>query len=417
MNADKPRRRLVDFHEAPEWIADNRYLQTGYRKEGQSVREYVLSLFHLHNETCNIWLHFLGALFFVAVGFYVTALFAPAPTVHAHLEPAAPHRFASAMHSHHQDLAAVLDRPDPAPSVLEALSAKFQAVEESIVDYYGRVVPLVEGKAERLVQSLRKNSRNLVRRIKEFKLGSLAGGADAAGAVERARAFLRECLHPGRLGPLLHLEPHHLERYPLVVFLVGAVSCLGFSALFHWFHPINKTVCKVLHKLDYAGISLLNFGSSFASFFYYFYCDAFKFYFSIAFIGVGCFGTFAVSLTDWIDLPQHTTFKGLMYGFLGISNLVPAVFIAYLMYHAGDDNDHIPLGAEFFLTASMGATYLFGLVFYILKIPERWVPRKFDLWCNSHAIWHFFVLLAALEHLASLSFLYEKRQDIRCVKC
>lgn len=44
----------------------------------------------------------------------------------------------------------------------------------------------------------------------------------------------------------------------------------------------------------------------------------------------------------------------------------------------------------------MGILYLTGLFFYIKKIPERYCPKKFDIWFNSHTIFHIFVFIAAV---------------------
>lgn len=412
------RKRTVSYQETPRWIADNHFLKTGYRTHGESFWEYLRSLFRPHNETLNIWIHFLGAVFFIVIGFYITTLFVSGETVHPHLDDSKhTAAIASTIQVHHEELARTIREEIGSPTFTDKVLHNIQKIEDSLVEYYHHVVPLVEGKAGNLVQSIRRNSQFLIRKIKDFKLKTLSDSLGPSNLLDAARNFVDDCLHPKKIGSLLHVEPRHLEHYPLYVFLMGAVSCLGFSTLFHWFHPINKTVNKILHKLDYAGISLLNFGSSFAIFYYYFYCEPFYFWVASTFIFVGCFGTFIVGLTDWIDLPEQTTFKGLMYGFLGISNVVPALFILYLIAQASEDNHHLPLGAEFFLLLLMAATYLSGLVFYILRIPERWVPYKFDIWCNSHAIWHMFVFLAALEHFVSLLYLYESRRDIHCFHC
>ena len=53
--------RLTPFHSLPEALRDNEYITKYYRVSytgGQTIR----SLFGLHNETANIWSHFLGAL-------------------------------------------------------------------------------------------------------------------------------------------------------------------------------------------------------------------------------------------------------------------------------------------------------------------------------------------------------------------
>lgn len=43
------------------------------------------------------------------------------------------------------------------------------------------------------------------------------------------------------------------------------------------------------------------------------------------------------------------------------------------------------------------ALYAAGLMFYLLRFPECIAPGKFDYVLSSHNLWHFFILLAALQ--------------------
>ena len=51
--------------------------------------------------------------------------------------------------------------------------------------------------------------------------------------------------------------------------------------------------------------------------------------------------------------------------------------------------------------ATGGILYTIGAIIYALKIPERLVPRKFDLWLHSHSIFHWMILTAAILHVWS----------------
>ncbi|XP_068309430.1 heptahelical transmembrane protein 3-like isoform X4 [Pyrus communis] len=42
-----------------------------------------------------------------------------------------------------------------------------------------------------------------------------------------------------------------------------------------------------------------------------------------------------------------------------------------------------------------------GAAFYVIRIPERWKPGKFDVVGHSHQIFHIFVVLGALAHSAA----------------
>ena len=56
-----------------------------------------------------------------------------------------------------------------------------------------------------------------------------------------------------------------------------------------------------------------------------------------------------------------------------------------------------------------GALYAFGAVIYAAKIPERFVPKKFDIWLNSHSIFHWMILAASmLNFWSSLKVFHER---------
>jgi len=47
-----------------------------------------------------------------------------------------------------------------------------------------------------------------------------------------------------------------------------------------------------------------------------------------------------------------------------------------------------------------------GFTFYYFKIPERWFLGTFDIWGNSHQIWHVFMFIGpCYQHSTSLAFL------------
>ena len=49
-----------------------------------------------------------------------------------------------------------------------------------------------------------------------------------------------------------------------------------------------------------------------------------------------------------------------------------------------------------------GGLNLIGAVVYAARIPERWYPRRHDIYGNSHQILHIMVIFAGLTHLAGL---------------
>lgn len=58
--------------------------------------------------------------------------------------------------------------------------------------------------------------------------------------------------------------------------------------------------------------------------------------------------------------------------------------------------------------------YNFGGLFYAFKLPERLVKVKFDIWANSHAIFHWIVNLGAAIHLWCSIRMFHERQLFPC---
>ena len=69
--------RVVDLHEAPDWMRQDHLITRAYRKQQDSFRGCFESLFYIHNETVNIWSHLGTGIFFLAL-----ATWAAFPALH-----------------------------------------------------------------------------------------------------------------------------------------------------------------------------------------------------------------------------------------------------------------------------------------------------------------------------------------------
>ena len=52
----------------PIWNKDNEYVKSGYRVNYVTNKEIAWSFFQIHNETVNVWSHFLGKMLFLSIG-------------------------------------------------------------------------------------------------------------------------------------------------------------------------------------------------------------------------------------------------------------------------------------------------------------------------------------------------------------
>lgn len=76
-------RDLLSLRDVPNWMRDNPYIETHYRAPQTSTWTAIrLAFIQVHNETGNVWTHFLGAVFFLyTLCMHLPHLFTPIPTV------------------------------------------------------------------------------------------------------------------------------------------------------------------------------------------------------------------------------------------------------------------------------------------------------------------------------------------------
>ena len=113
--------------------------------------------------------------------------------------------------------------------------------------------------------------------------------------------------------------------------------------------------------------------------------------FAIAAIGAG---VTVCSLLPWFDRWVWT--RVLMFISLALCGVLA-------LLHAMVAHDYSPRTVALLTGVSeMGAMYLFGVLLYIMHVPESLVPRRWsfvtDIWGSSHQLWHACVLAAACKH-------------------
>ncbi|XP_052072529.1 adiponectin receptor protein-like [Mytilus californianus] len=183
------------------------------------------------------------------------------------------------------------------------------------------------------------------------------------------------------------------EKAVFSAFFAGAILCLGFSWLFHTVFNHSEKVGKLFNKLDYCGIAILTMGSFVPWLYYSFYCrlvPKIAYLVLIFVLGTICI---VVSLFDKFREPQFRGIRAGMFIALGLSGVIPA-----LHFVISDGFDHAVNYASLGWLSLMAVLYIVGALIYAFRVPERIFPGKFDIWCQSHQIFHVFVLAAAFVH-------------------
>ncbi|XP_067946249.1 adiponectin receptor protein-like [Watersipora subatra] len=183
------------------------------------------------------------------------------------------------------------------------------------------------------------------------------------------------------------------EKAVFSAFFVGAIICLGFSWIFHTVACHSSKVGKFFNKLDYCGISILTVGSFIPWLYYCFYCRLIeKVCYLVLIFTLGSICT-VISLLDKFQTPRYRPIRAGMFIALGLSGVIPAMHFVITdgLYEAVHN-------ASLGWLVLMAFCYIFGAVIYAVRIPERIWPGKFDIWFQSHQIFHVFVIAGAMIH-------------------
>ncbi|PKA59903.1 hypothetical protein AXF42_Ash015961 [Apostasia shenzhenica] len=194
--------------------------------------------------------------------------------------------------------------------------------------------------------------------------------------------------------------PPAITRWPFYVYLAGAMFCLLMSSACHLLSCHSARTCYLMFRLDYAGISALIVSSFYPLVYYSFTCNPFFRQLYLSSITVFGSAAVAVSLVPVFDTPQFRPFRAVLFACMGASGVVP---IGHKMMAFGHRPEAVlTTGYE----AVMLTFYGIGVMVYATRVPERWLPGKFDLAGHSHQLFHVLVVAGAYTHyLASLVYL------------
>ena len=193
---------------------------------------------------------------------------------------------------------------------------------------------------------------------------------------------------------------HWTEQLVYAAFFLAASLCMGFSCLFHAVINHSPKVFKLFSRLDYSGISLLVVGSYMPWLYYSYFCHPIIYVvYTVVVCVIGISGII-VSLWDKFDKPKYRKFRAAVFLTMGLSAVVPAFHYA-IKFGWSIALERASLGWMIL----MGCLYVFGTMLYMFQVPERWYPGKFDIWGQSHQLFHIFVLVAVFVHYHGISVL------------
>jgi len=394
-----------------------------------SWQMFLKSVFRAHNETVNVWTHFIGFLIFAGLMFHTIYYVVDDTTM-----PTFPSANLTLQHTF-MDMAQKIYYESLTPSTLPSSARmppshlsphaanSFPSFESSSYPYY----PTCPASPHNFSWHHNFFSAN-------YSAHTMEGLEHAArGKVAEMTHFLRECrdilqrkmqnfhhtmdnyfkeieksIHEfsnssnstvSHLSEKLHeLQENFNEttakyfspksKFPIVVFLLSGMVCFLGSTLYHTFGCQSRWHFSFFLKLDYSGISTLIAGSLVPFVWYTFHglthwqC----FYLSVLFV-LSVVVMF-VSFSERFASHEYKLYRAMCFVLMAAFAVVPFVHMLFLY-------GTVEL-YSFQRCAISAILYLLGVVAYVSHVPERLFPGRCDFLLQSHQVFHTFIVAAAL---------------------
>ena len=212
------------------------------------------------------------------------------------------------------------------------------------------------------------------------------------------------------LSKLLIDEEHIINCYlgPLFVHLAGAIFMMTCSWYYHNYQCQCSERMKYLRKFDLSGICMMICCSATPAIYYSYMCEESWFYGKL-FLGqiyVCCFGALYVTMCQGVS--KNEKYRKII---AAIAYLVAGYSCApALIYATFKLRPEVVHSFSLWPWSVGGILYAIGAILYALKFPERYFPGIFDIWGNSHQLFHLYVLAAAFLHFyGSLRCIHERQ--------
>jgi adiponectin receptor len=396
--------RIGLFEEAPPFIKDNEYIQTGYRVNCNSLIKATKSLFYFHNETVNIWSHIIGTVLAIVLIFYtvllVTSTSNPLSTLSISIN-----NFSSFSKP-------LLDLEN------KQLTESIKTFTSTFVKDISSII-LFPSKYLAQIDVLEKFIKN----ISYSSIDTITANNNKHNITFTINDYINELISKliqikNDIVKLTDNEnsnnnvDNDLKKWPMFVMLSTAIFCLGSSSIFHLINTVSAKIHTIFSRLDYAGISILIAGSTYPPYFYFFHCEHFLRNAYLTFITVFAFGVFLYSLTSDFHRPQRRTFRGTLFLCLGISAGIPIINLIFFR-DSIKGFDELPRLLFWYIG---GISYVFGTLLFINRFPEKWKPGKFDYFGSSHQLFHICVVIGSISHYFGCLDSYYYRLNNTCPK-
>jgi adiponectin receptor len=178
------------------------------------------------------------------------------------------------------------------------------------------------------------------------------------------------------------------------MYYFGVVNCFILSTIFHTFSNHSPECHKPGNELDHLGAVIAIWGTAIPYSQFAFRDETSGLRYTHYALNCGsALASGLFMLRPKFRLPEYRKTRFYMYFLLEISAFLP-VAQSVQMYGFQELNARMPL--RYFL--GLGLLNFTGDAIHAARIPERWHPKRFDIWGSSHQIMHVPVFCGALSH-------------------
>ncbi|RDX63310.1 Heptahelical transmembrane protein 4, partial [Mucuna pruriens] len=363
--------QLVEYNSLPAYLRDNEFILGYYRAEWP-LKQIFLSIFSIHNETLNVWTHLIGFFLFLFLTIY-TAMRAPMVSELNSVQHLSEMLGKADLNKIRLELLKCLPSLSNMPELLKLndLSTSIYSLDFSSLSGWA-VVELLTNCLPEQFSPVSSSSREI---LFTFSLAD--------------NALMKDEKMNG-VSPLIVVQP--ITRWPFYAFLCGAMFCLLASSTCHLLACHSQRLSYILLRIDYAGIAALIATSFYPPVYYTFMCDPFFCFLYLGFITLMGIATILFSLLPFFQKSEFRKYRTSLFFLMGFSGVAP--IIHKLILHKHQPEALQTTGYEIL----MGVLYGLGALIYVTRIPERWMPGKFDIAGHSHQLFHVLVVAGAYTH-------------------
>ena len=390
------------YSEAPDYLKDNEYIKEGYLINCNSFDKVFRSILVCSNETINIWSHLIGCIISILLILFITFFIKTgkrkeiSQTEYEDMKL----KLNEIINPLINDLNKTGKENNNYINISQVLN-KIKTNSENLIDNYGSKSKFISN-----VENFVESNENLMGQISELSNNSEIFEI----IIKKWEICYNKITNYINKYIINNIKGEDIGRWPLYIMLISAFICFGFSTSFHWFSIYSKELYSFLCRLDYAGITLLIPGSCYPPYFYFYYCEKVIGTIYLTIISTFSFIVFVCTLYPGFHGPNFRRLRGSLFLILGVSTSIPILHLAFFgKYVKGFEEK--PYLIFWYIG---GIVYVLGGLFFVTRIPEKYIPNKFDYCFYSHNNLHICVLLAFIFHFLGAMDSFYYRQNNKC---